>query len=320
MILTKRNLKEYLRKKDFVSKRDKITIEELFGGWLNPLFLVKTKEKSFVVKQILNKGKKSEKKLDKWILPKSRMLNEYHALRIAHWISPENVPKIYGVDFDNFVMIMEYIEDGVLLEDLLRKEKLGLETIQSLVEFLLNLHNKTIGNKMVEIMVSQENYWPLKFDLQYLKIKCSKKVKEKIRKLVENFRNICLVHGDYNTRNILVKSNNEIATVDFEETGFKDPAHDMGVILAHLVIFNYVYGTVGEKLIEYFFDYYIKKSVFKNKKDLKKAILAHIGSIIISRFGGDIKYDWIPKETEKVLKKKCEKAILSEANNIRALF
>lgn len=93
-------------------------------------------------------------------------------------------------------------------------------------------------------MVSHRGYWGIKMDWQYLKVVCSPEVKKIIKNFVKEFqkRKGSLVLGDFNTRNILVNADNSITAIDLEECGFSDPAHDIGTLLAHLLIFRDSYG------------------------------------------------------------------------------
>lgn len=143
MILTKGNLEQYLKEKNLIRKNSKIIIENLSGGWLNPIFLVKTNNKKIVVKQTSDKGKK-EQGLDKFYWPKDRMLNEHNALKICKFYAPEYVPSIIDVDFENFVQIIEFIDNSTLLHEYLKKKQLSPKTTDSIVKFISKIHKKNI--------------------------------------------------------------------------------------------------------------------------------------------------------------------------------
>ncbi|MFC1648498.1 phosphotransferase family protein [Nanoarchaeota archaeon] len=317
MKLSQKNISQYLKKHKLAQGKPKI--EKLTGGWLNPIFLVKA-SKPFVVKQVQDRGKK-EFGFENYRFPRERMLNEYNALQICNDVSPGNAPKTSHVDYENYIFAMEYIQ-GEALDTYLREKKLSNTTARELVKMMLNLHNGTLRNNFAKAMVSHKNYWPLKYKVQYENAPFSKDAKKKIKEFIPEFkkRKYCVVHGDFNTKNILVTTSNGIAAVDWEEAGFSDPAHDVATILGHLIIFKHVFGTVSSWQIQYIFNKYIEGIGFDNKKDVKRSIVVHTACIILSRLKKPIDLKYIPKSMKPELKEIAEKAIMSNIKDIRCFL
>ena len=318
MKLTKNNIKGYLKKKKLIGPNTKITIKKLKGGWLNPIFLIQTPKKSFVVKQVLSKGKESSR-YRAFYFPQERMINEYHALKLCNKYAPKHVPKLIYGDLKNYIMVMEYIENATLMYQHIKKKKISNKTIKALAKFITEVHNNTLKDKKIQRMMSNENYWDIKYKYQYLEVKCSKEVKEKLKEFVETFskRKYCLVLGDFHTRNILIKKDKTIKAVDFEESNYLDPCHDIGIMLSDLIIFNHTNKNITKKQIKYFFNECIKRSRFKNKEDLKRSVIIHTSSSILSRLCGFIKHRFVPAKIKPELKRLSEEAILKEIREIK---
>jgi 5-methylthioribose kinase len=318
MRLTEKNIRKYLEAKKLVNPHSRLVIKRLIGGWVNPLFLIQTEKKSFVVKQILAHGKEGGD-FENFHFPEERMFNEYNALKISSQYLPEYVPHLIKGDLKHKVIIMEYIADAGILVELAQKKKIRAKTIKSVADFLVKLHNRTLGRRELEKKVSHKSYWPLKYEYQYLRVKCSKKAKKKIRKFVEIFskRKYCLVHGDMNAKNILIAKNHSIKIIDWEECGYSDPCHDVGVILAELILFHHWNNHIKKRHIKYLFNNYVKKSRFKNKEALKKSIMVHCSSVILARLNGPIRYKFLPSKIKPKLKDLAEMAILKEATDTR---
>lgn len=320
MQLDKANLRTYLESKELIDKDESIYISEMEGGWINPLFLVRREQNSFVMKQILEKGKEGGDH-ENFEFPRERIMNEYHATIIAKKYGPSLIPEIIHADFENYILAIEYFESEMLFE-WLKRNPLTEDIGRKLVNFLINLHNNTTNDYFVQKMVSHKSYWHLKYKYQYLEAPCSPKTKKIIKDFVEEFskRKICLVHGDMNSRNVLVDKDNALKIIDFEEAAFNDPAHDIGMMLSQLIIEKEVFEKIRAKDILLFFNTYLKHIKFRNKEKLRRSIIMHTSAIILARLEGTVKYKFIPEDTKPKLRFIAENAILKGKRDINSLL
>ena len=258
---------------------------------------------------------KKESRYKDYAMPKERMINEYHAIKISNKYAPEYVPGMIKGDIKNNIMVMEYIPDAELLYNYIQKKKLSSKTLKQMLDFLIKIHNNTLKDKDVEKKVTHPSYWNLKFKVQYGELTNTKKqVRKKRREFTDimKTRRFTLIHGDYHFRNALIKKDKTIGVVDFEETNFLDSAHDVGVMLSDLILFSRVNKNIKKKHIKYFFNQYIKRSRFRNKQELQRSVIIHTSSIMLSRLYRIARHDFIPAGKKPELKKLLEQAILDE--------
>jgi thiamine kinase-like enzyme len=210
------------------------------------------------------------------------------------------------------------MENTTLLFDHLRTRVMDHRTVDGIIDYLVAIHAGAMHNEPARIMLSHKNYWDLKYKYQYLDVVCSPQAKGKILHFVEvsSKRNMCFVHGDLNVRNILVRPDQTPIMIDYEETGFNDPAYDLGILLGNLILYNHMNGHVSDKQIRRIFTEYVKRMKMKNKADLQKSIVTHSACIILSRLVGKIVYKFLPEDIKPKLRELAEHAILNDVTQI----
>ncbi len=322
--VTKQNVVDYLKRRGLLKKNSKAVVDSLAGDGSNNSFLVRSGKLSLAVKQTSNKNKSESHNTYR-----ERMLNEYYSLKVCRLYAPQNIPSLLDVDFNNFIQIIEYRENSVLLQEFLKEHKLPAETAQSITDFLLSIHKKTLNNKVVEMMVGLKGSPELKTRKQYLNASCSWEAKNRITEFVTNEyekRKICLVLGGFNTRNILINKDRTITAVDFEEAAYSDPAEDAGTILGDLLFFHHSFNTVDKKEIGHIFNSYVQNIGFSQREILKKSIIMHTACIILCRLEKQTDFeccDYFEFTSEKIslkLRELAEKAILNKEKEIQFFF
>ena len=99
-------------------------------------------------------------------------------------------------------------------------------------------------------------------------------------------RRICLVHGDYSPKNVLIGQG--LWVIDFEVAHFGDPAFDVAFMLNHLLLKRLHLGGPGagiENCVRGFWNGY--RSAVSNVllPDLRY-VLGHVGCLMIARVDG----------------------------------
>ncbi len=113
IILDKTNIISYLKERmpdiDFSGEVSVIAIgdgsqsaEEAGDGYVNFIFIVRTADHSLVVKQ-----SREAARMSGGIMPLTRNHLEFDAMKVFHAISPNYVPKVYFIDDENRVFVME---------------------------------------------------------------------------------------------------------------------------------------------------------------------------------------------------------------------
>jgi Phosphotransferase enzyme family len=99
-------------------------------------------------------------------------------------------------------------------------------------------------------------------------------------------RRICLVHGDYSAKNVLLGEG--LWVIDFEVAHFGDPAFDLAVMLNHLLLKRLHLGERGEAIescVRAFWDGYRGALSTVPLPDLGY-VLGQVGCLMVARVDG----------------------------------
>ncbi|QPL06177.1 MULTISPECIES: phosphotransferase family protein [Actinomyces] len=143
------------------------------------------------------------------------------------------MPRIFEVGKSFFVY--EFFKDAQMLQDLLRSEDTAAFDWRSPGEFVARLHefdcqhisNATLRNPIL----------PYKINLQYMGSRAFKSdsLAGSLKKELLNDSTGTTVHGDLNTRNILVGPD-RVIMIDFEHFGICRPVYDLAYVVSELFI------------------------------------------------------------------------------------
>jgi tRNA A-37 threonylcarbamoyl transferase component Bud32 len=98
---------------------------------------------------------------------------------------------------------------------------------------------------------------------------------------------MCLVHGDYTPKNMLVNHKGEFVLLDFEVIHWGNPVFDVALCLCHLILKGWYSGhyEAFRKLIAAFQDGYGSLD--------EEPIIAHIGLLLLARLDGKSPVEYI---------------------------
>jgi thiamine kinase-like enzyme len=124
-----------------------------------------------------------------------------------------------------------------------------------------------------------------------------------IQKLIDEVtvKQICLVHGDFSPKNMLVEKNHNIVLIDFEVAHWGNPVFDLAYCLGHLILKAWHLQKEHEvlKLIEVFLCTYELKV---------ENLTPHVGLMLLARMDGKSPVNYIKDE---VLKNKIRSIAIS---------
>jgi 5-methylthioribose kinase len=217
-------------------KNEKIKIIESTGGIINSVYKIEVEKGIYFLKQAHINPSFSEK----ISINPNRINIERRAIQeIIELLGQDWVPQIVYYNDSNYFMITKSAPNNAILlrEDLL-KGKVDFELAKKLGIFLKTMHQKTLKDIRLETNFSDLSIITnLKLPIFYYPLLKNVLFKPIIRNLIEDIQNtkICLVHGDFNPKNILVW-NEHVNIIDWEQCHYGDPRGELGGFLAHYII------------------------------------------------------------------------------------
>lgn len=268
--LTKKNVVSYIREHvPSVALADPVTVhqigdgdlgQEIEGdGYCNYVFSVSDGSQSMIVKQSAPILKRRGR-----VLTPLRNQFEYEIMKLRAAIVPQYVPKLYHVDFDNHVFIMEDVSNLKLVRFEFNKDHqlpklayqgaeylaathfytsefyLPTKQYRALMAHFMNAELRTVmengiflgifGADDFDAACGQEfvDYCKSVFENPELKFS-----RYKLRHLFMS-KSETLIHGDFHTSNIFADDEN-LKVIDMEYTFGAPFSYDLGFILANII-------------------------------------------------------------------------------------
>ncbi|WP_018526608.1 adenylyltransferase/cytidyltransferase family protein [Alkalispirochaeta alkalica] len=233
-------------------------------------------------------------------LPKIRIKDEYAVISAFRSVldDPSFIVKPVCSD-ENELIIFESAPDEAesLFDWLIEGRSVDEGLFLQVIEKLAQLHNATYNNDELRARHSNnECFHEIKVGTQCLKATDDGEIGRLISSFIERSMEIksVLLHGDFAPKNILVWTRG-VLFIDFEESGYSDPALDIGYFIAHI----FIHGIISNNsfLIE-MTDFMIKRyaSCFSFSRDdihLVDRINVYVGIFLLSRVNSPAKADYI---------------------------
>ncbi len=234
--LDEQNVLAYLRNRE-LSPSGGSEVRPLGGGVSNVVLAIGEGPGSMVVKQALPRLRVA----DEWWAPRERALAEADALDLVSRITPGAVPHVLDRDADRCALVVERAPSE--WEDW--KSLLLAGTIDSNVgarlgSILSSWHNATVQvSSLSPRFFDGEPFEALRIDPYYRTVArrlphTSKWVLHYVDEM--QARRLCMVHGDFSPKNVLVGPEAQLWVIDFEVAHLGDPAFDVAFLLSHLML------------------------------------------------------------------------------------
>lgn len=238
----------YLKELEIFSPNSHPHVEILTGGISNVVLGISGEGKDLVLKQALPELKVKAK----WVADQRRALVEARAIQVLHAITPLNVPKLYDVDPNRFILLLERAPRTTTnwKEDLLAgviHPEIGAELGSILGQWhKTSSSDTTILNEFNEDLLFEQ----LRINPFYRTLVTKhKNIAFRIGALIEELENskMCLVHGDFSPKNILVTQNSRPIVLDFEVAHTGNPVFDLAFLLGHLLCKQEYFADLKKK-------------------------------------------------------------------------
>ncbi|NMH89535.1 phosphotransferase family protein [Flavivirga algicola] len=294
----------YLVEQDVLTTT-KVDIVPLSGGVSCEILLIDDGKKRFVLKRALEKLKVE----DDWFADVKRNEIEQRYLKYVATFFFDSVPAIIYSDSKHHFFCMEMLENGLKnwKEQLLNKNY-DVAFAKKAGELLGAIHFKSAGDRGVaKDFDTLANFHELRIDPYLLKTGerhpelASYFQKEAVR-LSE--QKICLVHGDFSPKNILV-SPNRLVVLDCEVAWYGDPVFDVAFLLNHFVLKSLYLSEDIEMLMQLAKEVWIsykKEAKILVNEGFEKQLIHLLLMLMLARVDGKSPVEYLNASQKKIIR------------------
>jgi len=292
---TSEDVKKYLGKQQIISNNIQFEVIQLSGGVSSSVWQIISKENRWVLKQAL---KKLRVQAD-WFSDVERIHREHEVMQAIQNIVPaSSVPEIIHTDYDNHVYIMKSAEDKARTwKDILMHGNFNSDIAIKAGKILQSIHRNSekINENDKAKFHDQKYFIQLRVEPfhQYL-IKQYPELEVYIQRLINEVtqKKICLVHGDFSPKNMLIESSNHLVLIDYEVAHWGNPVFDVAYCICHLMLkgWHLKRREEAQQLIKIFLNAY---------NNNVENLTPHLGLMLLARMDGKSPADYIKDEVLK---------------------
>ncbi len=314
-ISVREQLEQYLLDKGIISKDEEYSFNYCKGGVSGTVVFVYAGKKELIVKQALAQLKTK----DTWLCDPNRMNIEKEGNRIYNEIVPENAPKVYFYDHDNYIFGREAAPESCTMwkADLLS----GLYDFQiadKAIDSLAKVHNGCAYSKEVEEIFGDKAIF---YDLRispYIEFTVGKH--PELREFADSVNEflmgpgITLVHGDYSPKNIMVDGR-KIYILDYEVGHYGHPAFDLAFFSNHFLlktVKNKQWADTTTNMLKIMLDKYFSEVKFMDPAELEKCFVKTLALLFIARVDGKSPAEYITDDGDKDIIRKTSFRMINE--------
>lgn len=275
---------------------------ELAGGVSNVVLAVRQGDRGVIVKQALPRLRVK----DEWLAKRERAITEGEALRVAGRIAGGYVPDVLDIDHHACALTISKAPDGwTNWKDRLLSGTIDASIAARLGEFLAEWHARTSDDAEVARRFRDfDAFNQLRVEPYYDTVRRRHpELAADVIRFVRRMKNthLCLVHGDYSPKNVLVGKG--FWVIDFEVAHYGDPAFDVAFMLHHLLLKRVHLPQAGceiELCIESFWRSYARRMPAELLPSAAY-VLGHVGCLMVARVDGKSPAEYLsPSDREAV--------------------
>lgn len=299
--LTTANAESYLREHGWIAA-EPVCVELLAGGVSNAVLRVADGQRLFVVKQ----SRPQLRTRDAWFSDLDRVYREQEVMEFLHPVLPDVVPEVLFVDRPNYVFAMSHapLAARVWKSDLL-DGVIDLALGEASGRILGQMHEATARDGgFAANFADQAVFVQLRVDPFYRKVQ---ERRPELAGLISPILNRLLTvkeamcHGDYTPKNLLAHEGG-FTLVDYETAHFGDPAMDLGLFLAHLLL-KAVRRPEQQKqffeLTRAFWRGYEAAVRFQPLPVLQARGIEHLAVCLLARVDGTSPVDYLTEDSQR---------------------
>ena len=300
-LLSPSTVGDYLARRGLIADPAASAARELGGGVSNIVLVVSAAGTRFVVKQALPRLRVA----DEWLAKRERAINEAEALRLAGALTPGCVPELLDLDRERCALtITAAPESWTTWKSRLLEGEADAAVASRIGGILADWHRGSFRDaKVAERFGDAEVFDQLRVDPYYRTVARRRpELAGAIAAFVERMEatHLCLVHGDYSPKNILVGDG--VWAIDFEVAHYGDPAFDLAFMLNHLLLKRLHVPAASaalERCLVGFWDGY-RDAVSGELVPDARYVLGHVGCLMVARVEGKSPVEYLStSEQEK---------------------
>jgi aminoglycoside phosphotransferase (APT) family kinase protein len=295
-------LLQYLKHSRRISQNEQVEIHNLRGGVSNKTVLVRrpTRE-SWVIKQALPKLRVD---VD-WFSDPARIHREALALQHLPELAPPGTitPLIFHDREQNLLAMAAVPDPHNNLKSLFLSHHIVEDHLYQFGRLIGSIHLKsTSRTDLHELFEDRSFFESLRIEPYYrYTAQQLPPAAAALQRIIETTysRRLCLVHGDYSPKNILVHEG-KLILLDHEVIHFGDPAFDIGFALAHLLSKAHHIPSYREKFISaahiFWTAYTTTIAPAAWSRDIDPHAAAHGAACLLARVAGRSKLEYLSAE------------------------
>ncbi|MDQ0122883.1 tRNA A-37 threonylcarbamoyl transferase component Bud32 [Pseudomonas lini] len=265
------------------------------GGLFNDVHRVIKSEEHFYIKSFADEAKtEGFPPLPTTALQRYKVAVDLHEHAQQIVRGKVYVPRLLAADPDNRAIAMEGAKGVNLYEYVVNKETFhyAVEQVSQVLTWLSSLHALENSN-ILSISANSDAFKHYKATLQYQKT--FEFLFKKNLKAADAFVNEhltlqeTLLHGDLNTRNIIICEDGRIAVIDFEQGQVGCGSHDAAYLISELIIASFDVNEEIETLIDFLWSCYETKAISIDKH---KRFRRHLCFQVLYRLKGPSRHIW----------------------------
>jgi hypothetical protein len=320
-------LREYLQcNTDIIREFKPKTLDITYfdGGVSGTVALVSDGQQEILVKQALGQLRVG----NLWECGPERLFIEKKAFETYASIMSDNSLEVLSYDEKNNIMVRRGAPKSCSTwKSHLQRGLFDFRTSDMAVSTLLKLHNETANDEEIAEKFRDETYF---IDLRRDPYICfvaakypslSPMADEVIDYMAH--RRVCLIHGDYSPKNILVDSD-RIYIIDHEVAVYGNPCFDLAFLANHFLLKTIHYRQYGEtymEMLRYMLKIYLARLKCLGIHEAIDYSTKILTLLFIARVDGKSPVDYITEESEKnVVREVTFEIIRNGVYNFEALF
>ena len=236
-LLARETVGRWLEERGLVEPGTRVQATELEWGVSNVVLAVEAGALRAVVKQALPRLRVE----DEWLAKRERSLTEARALELAARLAPGSAPAVLAVDEERCAFAIARAPAGWRnWKEILLGGEIAGDVGERLGALLATIHAETSHDEaLLASFDDAEAFAQLRVDPYHRTVmRRWPRLERPIGMVVEEMldRRLCLVHGDFSPKNVLVGGDRGLWLIDFEVAHAGDPAFDLGFMLNHLML------------------------------------------------------------------------------------
>ncbi len=320
MILDKKSIPAYLKRKKLLPADEDMQIKQIGNGEKNLIYNVTSPSNALILKQALSRAQIKER----WWLDRKRIFNEKMCIEILGQILPPDViPEVILQDRTDFILATTApSKDAISWEEELGRGRIDLQIAAQCGELLATVHNETSNNRDLKSLFKEiKPFDQLRIEPLYGKIiqaypDLKKIIDAQARQLLKDRRTLVL--GDLRPRNVWI-DNGQVYLVDFATAHFGNPTFDLAFYASDLCLRamrHSIQKAAYLEAINVFWNAYFRIAEYVRAAETEKTAVRDLGCLLLSATDGREPVDYFDEHMEGLSRRIAQSLIFTELEKI----